>query len=46
MNLKAKIYMNEVWKPIIGHTNYFISNLGRVRFMHKILNQYGLRYEC
>ena len=32
--------MNEVWKPIIGHTNYFISNLGRVRFMHKILNQY------
>lgn len=23
MNLKAKIYMNEIWKPVIGHTDYF-----------------------
>jgi hypothetical protein len=30
----------EIWKPIIDHPEYYISNLGRVKKNDKILNQY------
>lgn len=33
---------NEIWKPILGFENYFISNMGRVKTLSKRYNSYYL----
>lgn len=33
--IPTKTYENEIWKPIVGHSLYEISNCGRVRHIKK-----------